>query len=152
MIKRDLNELLNNLSELNNLSGAKFSYVILKNKALIETDIKLLTEVNKQTETYQKFEFDRFALCEKYCEKDENGKAVLVNNYYKIIDRELFEIEMKQLTDMNQQDIIFENNRIKSFENLLNENVDIEFLKLKISDIPENITVKQMDIIKDFIE
>ena len=59
---------------------------------------------------------------------------------------------MKQLTDMNQQDIIFENNRIKSFENLLNENVDIEFLKLKISDIPENITVKQMDIIKDFIE
>lgn len=152
MIKRNLNELLTNLSELNNLTGAKFSYVILKNKMLIEAEVKLLNEVNKQSNEYQRFEYDRIVLCEKYSEKDENGKSILFNNYYKIVDKENFDIEMKDLTEKYQQDIINENIRKESFEILLNEKTEINFLKVKIDDVPENITFKQLDVIKDFLE
>jgi hypothetical protein len=152
MLKKDLYTLKNSLDELKNLTGAKFSYTLMKNKILINEELKVLDDINKSSEDYQRFELGRVELCEKYCEKDDNGKAVLYDNFYKIVDKDNFNADVLVLAEQYKDAIQAENERKKSFDALLNSETQIEFLKLNINDIPTNISVGQLEIIKDFIE
>lgn len=68
---------------------------------------------------------------ELHCEKDEKGKPIIENNQYKIIDLPLFQKDYNQLMEIE---------------------TEINLHKVNLSEIPEEITVGQLDGIISMIE
>jgi predicted SpoU family rRNA methylase len=111
-----------------NVSGVKFSYFVVKNLHIIKSEVDNLQEIRKN-------------ILETNSEKDKKGKPILENvdsktgiGNYKIIDEKKFEKDMEE------------------FNKLLDEEVRLDFYKIKMSDIPETITSQQMMAIFNLIE
>ncbi len=71
----------------------KFNYAVIRNKDKLENykidyDIKI-----------QEFDLDRVELCEKLCKKDENGKAIIIDNNYQFDNPEEFKEKVKVISD-----------------------------------------------------
>jgi len=152
MKKKDLQKLKEGIEAVATLKNAKFSYVLFKNKKLIENEIEVLKEIDKPIEAFQKFEYDRVVLCEKYCERKEDGQPLLIDNTYKIKDVENFNKDIVELRNANLESIEAEQKRLEDFNKLLEEDLNIEFLKIKSDDLPNDISLEQLSGIEDFLE
>lgn len=152
MKKKDLQKLKEGIEAVAALKNAKFSYVLFKNKKLIENEIEVLKEIDKPIEDFQKFEYDRVVLCEKYCERKEDGQSLLVDNTYKIKDIENFNKEIVELRNKNLTAIEAEQKRLQDFNQLLEEDLNIEFFKIKSDDLPNDISLEQLSGIENFLE
>ena len=86
MKRKDLYMYMDALSNVTELKGVKFAYTLIKNKKKIEEEIKILEEVVKASEDFSIYENQRIRLCEIHCEKDDNGKPIILENKYKILD------------------------------------------------------------------
>lgn len=127
MKKRELLGLSATLSNMN-VSGVKFSYFVVKNLHIIKSEVDNLQEIRKN-------------ILETNSEKDKKGKPILENvdlktgiGNYKIMNEKKFEKDMEE------------------FNKLLDEEVSLDFYKIKMSDIPETITSQQMMAIFNLIE
>ena len=151
MKNKELGPLLQRINACGNLSGVKFAYALSKNKKLIMREIEMLNEVIKQSEEYAKFEKKRVELCEKYAKKDEKGKPKIEKNEYLIANRKKFEKELEKLRADNKEPLDKREIQVKEFNELLeNESSYVPF-KIKLEDVPKEITASQLDGIKDLI-
>ena len=75
---------------------------------------RLLLKLNEENELFNK---ERIKLCEKYAKKDENGKSVADENEHYI---------MEDLESFNTE-----------FENLKNEEIEIEFKPIIVEKLPK---------------
>jgi len=135
----------------------KGAYAISKNKKLAENEVKFIQEAQskiKPPQGMQDFESKRIELCEKFSSKDEEGKVVTNNGKYEIPEdvREEFEKTVAGLRE--EYSAAFEENEEinKQFQELLNEEIEINFHKTKLEWLPEQITGKQMEILMDIID
>lgn len=150
MRKRDLYFNMQSLNAVGDLKGTQFAVAVLKNRKKIEDEIILLEEVIKPNPIFEEYEKKRIVLCEVHAEKDVDGKSVIVGDKYKLVDIDLFNIDLDKLKN-NYQDIIDERvQQINKYNNLLDEDIDIDLIKLKYDDLPENISAKQLESI-DFM-
>ena len=101
-----------------NFKGIKFAYAIAKNAKLIQREVEPLVDTIK-------------SLQEQYAEKDADGKAVIVDNQYKMADLEKFSTE---------------------YQILMNIDVDITLHKVKQEDLPADISAAQILPIMEMIE
>ena len=136
------------LSNVTELKGVKFAYTVIKNKKKIEEEIKLLEEVVKASEGFSIYEQQRIQLCELHCEKDENGRPVISENKYKILDVEKFDGELGQLKDKYMSDILERERQINEYNRMLEEDIDINLSKLDFNDIPTDISITQLESIE----
>lgn len=142
------------LDGVSNLKGIKFAYSVLKNKKLLDDEIAILQKTVEMTEAYKDYETQRVTLCEMNSERDEQGKPVIVNNQYSIIDRESFEKEIEELK-AKFADVI--NERIKQvteYDNIMVEESDIvdKLSKVKVEFLPEELSANQLEALKEMIE
>ena len=150
MKRRDLYTHLQSLETVKDLKGVKFAYSIIKNKKKIEEEIKLFEEVIKPSSAYEEYERKRIVLCEIHSEKDTEGRPVIVGDKYKLIDIDIFNTELEKLKG-GYQDIIEERiSQINEYNNVLDEDIDIDILKINFNDLPSDITPKQLESI-DFM-
>lgn len=150
MKKKDLMDIIKSLIEVSDLKGVKFAYTLIKNKKKIEEEIKNLEGSVKPSEEFEAFEKKRIAMCEEFSEKDQDGKAVIEDNKYKILDKKKFEIAFTTLKDENEAIISQREGQINEYNSLLEEDTEIVFDKIGISDLPEDITAAQIDAV-DFM-
>ena len=150
MKRRDLYTHLQSLETVKDLKGVKFAYSIIKNKKKIEEEIKLFEEVIKPSSAYEEYERKRIVLCEIHAEKDTEGRPVVVGDKYKLIDIDIFNAELEKLKG-GYQDIIEERiSQINEYNKVLDEDIDIDILKINFNDLPSDITPKQLESI-DFM-
>lgn len=148
-----LNEALKSL----NLKGAKFAYVVARNIEVLKPEITALVEAAKQSDEYKEYEAKRVEICKEHAEKDENNEPVLINKgtvseEYKIADQKSFEASLKKLNDENKEVIRAREKQIEEFNSLLEENKDINFHKVSLKDVPDEITSQEMASIISIIE
>ena len=148
MKRKDLYMYMDALSNVTELKGVKFAYTVIKNKKKIEEEIKLLEEVVKASEGFSIYEQQRIQLCELHCEKDENGRPVISENKYKILDVEKFDGELGQLKDKYMSDILERERQINEYNRMLEEDIDINLSKLDFNDIPTDISITQLESIE----
>ena len=150
-----------NSSELNNLSGVKFVYAITKNLKKIKSEIEVLEKTLEPTNEFKEFDKKRIELAEKHSKLDEKGKPILisagiVNNKpamkYDVVNENLFAKEFEELKNENKEVLDARDKQMEEFQKLLEEEIPFKIHKIKLKDIPENITKLQMDIINNFIE
>ena len=150
MKRRDLYSYMEALSNVTELKGVKFAYTIIKNKKKIEEEIKILEEVVKASENFSIYEQERIRLCEIHSEKEENGRPVIIENKYKILDTEKFDLELNVLKEKYMSDILERERQINDYNRMLDENIEMNITKIEYNDIPSEITTNQLESI-DFM-
>lgn len=147
MKRRELYTHLQSLETVKDLKGVKFAYSIIKNKKKIEEEIKLFEEVIKPSPSYEEYERKRIVLCEVHAEKDEEGRPVIVGDKYKLVDVDIFNIELEKLKG-GYRDVIEDRiSQINEYNKILEEDVIIDVIKINFSDLPTDITPNQLESI-----
>lgn len=153
MKRSDLFELLKGLKSVKNLRGVKFAYGAVKNKHKVEAEIECLKEVVKPSEKYDEFDKKRMEICEKYCSKDKEGKSIIKGNVYEgLKDNRRFDKEIKRLRKDYQKVIEERKTQLNEYNKMLEEEIKIDFHKVLLKDVPEDISSEQLEKILPIID
>ena len=177
-VKRE--QVLNIFGILQSLSNEKVSprgaYNIAKNKQLAEIELKVYQEAQKQAKTPEgiiKFEEKRLQLCEESAEKDEEKKAKKIDILNPMTGRleknqdgstkQMFDITeenrtvlqktLDELAETEFKEAFEERDKIEEgFKKLLEEEIDMSFVKIKIDDLPSKITPTEIETLEVLLE
>lgn len=138
-------------TQVGNLKGIKFAYAVAKTKNLIKPLVEALEEVKKPAENFQKFESERIKLCREHAEKDEKGQPKIMGGVYVGLGEE-FNTELEKLKEEHKQAIEEREQQMQDYAKLLEEEVDVELHKVKLDEVPEDITGKQLEMLMPMIE
>jgi hypothetical protein len=140
MKNKEIVQLFNDIRAFGNLNGVKFSYAIAKNFNILKPEIDIINEVLKPFNEKHK------ELAEKFCKK-ENDRPVIVNDSYTFEGKneEIFHKEFEDLKKKNKK-------LLDDYDKLLEEESTIKLFKIKLSEVPENISTKQMVSIIELVE
>ena len=162
MKNRELEELARGIYDCSSLIGVKFACALAKNKKAIDKEVKLLQETLKFTKNYEEYENKRIKLCDEFATKDENGKPqikVLGCNVVSGIKREegeyvftdenkkMFEEKLAVLRKEYTEELDERKKQIKEFNELLENEADIELYMIAFEDVPQDITTNMMSAI-----
>ena len=159
MKKRTLLDLWNAIARLEEFkSDIKFSYFLAKNKMIIKEDIQLLEEIQKPSVDFSEFESKRVTLLQTYADKDRTGRAQYCsqsNQYILTVNRQQFEEEFAKLRDEYRETLLARERQMKGFTEILNEEIQIKLMKIKLSNLPKEIasvflnTFMEADLIEE---
>lgn len=134
---------------------AKGAYCIAKNKRIVETEVKSIEEAQKNQKLPDgigEFESKRITLCEEFCDKDEEGKNKVNDNSFVITERRFeFNEALSRLRDEYKEALDARVKQEEEFLSFLRETVDINFHVINVSDLPDNITAQQLEVLGDII-
>lgn len=154
--KNDLFDLFKNLKKLSNLKGVKFSYAIAKNVVIVEREISAIDESLKPSEDFVKYEKERIELAKEYSEKDEKGNPKTTTKNKKEVfvmkDKTKFDKAFKKFQGTYKIVLDKRQKQVDEYLAFLDTDSDIELFKIKLSDVPEDISVEQMQGIQVLIE
>lgn len=148
--------IMNVLSE--EKTTAKGAYGIAKNKKIAESEVKAIQEAQQKVMMPEKFnEFDkkRIELCEEVADKDEDGKPIKINNgqQFSISEerQDEFSEKLKALREEYKEAIEQKDKIEQDFIDLLSEEIEVEFHRIMIDDLPNNITANQIEALDEII-
>ena len=139
MIKTKLIALYNGLNQVKNLKGVKFAYGVIKNIRLMENEIVSIQESIKPVKDFMEYDMERMNLAKKHSKKDKNGNPVIENNNFVLESEKEFELEFEALKEKHSS-VLSERQK------------QIELYKIKMSDIPQDISTEQLAGIFDIVE
>jgi len=129
---------------------SKFKFFISKTKALLNNEIKLLQSVLPKYKELEAYEVERIELCNKYWERLDNWDLVNDNWKYKIKEdkRIEFEEQMEKLRNRYKSVLSKANKLIEEYnDNLMEDSTNIQFPKIELKSIPDDIEQWLMDIL-----
>lgn len=130
-IKRtELMALANTLATLNEKKlSAKCAYAISKNIKSIASEVTVIEELRTKIE--KEYEDERTSICEKFCDRDENGEPKTENgNYVGLVGNETFSEALIALTNKTKPGM-------DEFNELMVSNVEIDFYMVDVELLPE---------------
>ena len=152
MKNKEVITLSNQLSTLSGLKGVALSVAIVKNKKLLDAEKDALTEGVKATEKYNEYDTKRIELAQKHAQKDEDGKPKVEGNTFVMEDMEAFNKELDVLREEYKEELDARDKQIEEFNELLEKESSVELVQVTKEDLPEDITVAQMEIISSFLK
>lgn len=152
MIKKEFVEIYRNLHQLGSLKGVRFSYFVNKNINIMKPEVEALDKALEADEGFNKFETERVELAKKHAKKDKKGKPVIEDNGFVLEDTKEFDKEFTTLKETHKESYAKREKQIEDYNNMLREEIKFEFHKIKIEDMPEDISTAQMNGIYDLIQ
>ncbi|MFA6077366.1 MAG: hypothetical protein WC735_04825 [Candidatus Paceibacterota bacterium] len=152
MTKGDNINLFSTLNKLGKLTGVKFAYAVARNLAFLKPEYEALQEAVKPTEDFVKYEEERVELAKEYAKKDAEGKPISENNAYVLEDKETFDVKFIELKKKHKKTLEAREAQLKEQEELLKTDSTLVLYKVKIEDVPKDITVAQMNSILEIVE
>lgn len=152
MKNKDILELYHSLSAIKGLKGVKFNYAIAKNVSLLEIEVKSFEKALEASEQFKEYDQARIELCKEHSEKDENGEAIMTDGNFKIADSKAFKEAYEVLKEKHAEAIEARKTQQTEFDELMEKENSITLFKVKMSDIPEEITTENMKSIYQLIE
>jgi len=141
------------IAKVGHLKGIKFAYGISKNKKIVDSEIESVKESVAQSETFTEFEAKRIELCKEYAEKDEKGEFKVESNEYVLPaeKKEEFEIRLNALREQNKEAIDEREKQLIDYKEFIDQESTIEFYKIKLSSVPEDISAEELEGISELI-
>ncbi len=156
MKNKDVMSLYKSLVELSGLKGVKLAYAVARNKVILQNEFEGLVASQKESQEFLDFEDERVELAKKYSKKnaDSEPETKIVNKTreYILEDKEAFKKALAELKEKYKKTLDERDQQIKDFEALLEEESKITLHKVSMADIPQDITVDQMDVILNFLD
>ena len=144
MTKQDVLEFYQNMNQLGELKGVRFSYGIAKNLNILKPEIEALQKALEPTKEYQEFDVKRIELVKKYAKLDDKGEPITSRNEYILDDEKAFNKAFEVLKKENKELVDKRDKQIDEYQELLKTESTIELYKIKLADIPEIISAQQM--------
>lgn len=142
------------LSSIEDIKGVKVNYAISRNISILKPVIDSLMICLKSSDRYKEYEKKRLKIAEKHAQKDKVGKPVIEDNIFiGLIGNEEFTKEFEALKEEYKDALIEKEKQIDEYNSMLDEDIKEEIIPhlIKIEDIPEDITTKQMNALCPFI-
>jgi hypothetical protein len=152
MKNNELYQLADGLGKMGDLTGVKFAYAIVKNKRIVEDEIKLLSESLKASDKFTEFDKKRVEIVKEHADKDEKGEAKIEGNQYVVSDTKAMEAAIDPLKEEYKDTIEAREAQIKEFNEMLEKEINIELYKIKQDDLPKDISVAQLESIRWIVE
>lgn len=149
MKRTNVIKLWNALNLFNDSYNTYFSYFIAINKNRLKTEIKIMENLAKPSDKYIEFNKKREEIAKKYSAKDNDGKVIIIDNKYDIIDKIGFNSEFKELIGEYTETIDEYNTQMKEYNDFIAEEVEIKTHSIKFENLPNKITP---EVIELFIE
>jgi len=144
--RSDLIVMLGALPAVNNLKGFKLAYAVAKNKIALQAEQKILNEILKSSDQFLAYEKDRIKLCEKFADKDDAGKPIIVGNKYQGVNvNPEFQKAWAELKEIYKEAIEVEQNKNAEYLKALEEEIEFDMEMIPINELPQDISVAQMD-------
>ena len=155
-----LNSKLNFYSkELRNLKGAKFSYGLIKNTNILQKECKDIMDIVAASDEYKAYDAKRIELCNKHAKKDDKGEILKKNlrddgtyDYDIDINDPKWIADIDQLKQSNKAVIEEQDRKIEEYNKFLDKESIVEFFKMDLDDVPDEISVELMATIETFIK
>jgi hypothetical protein len=152
MLKEKILKLYQALNTLGNLRGVKFAYFVVKNLNILKPEIEALQKSLEPSGDYNAYDAERVELAKKFAKKDEKGNPVVENNSFVLEDKDGFDKELKGLVKKHKTALDIREKQISEYNELLKEETKVELYKVKLADVPEDITTEQMAGIFEMVE
>jgi hypothetical protein len=135
---------------------SKGAYAVSKNKRIAETEVKIVEEIRnsfKIPEGIHKFNDERLELCKSFANKDESGEPKVIDSRFDISEekKDEFETAISNLRENYKEDFDKQEQTNKEFQELLEEEIEIDFHMTKLEHLPEKVTGHQMEVLMDII-
>ena len=145
MKKSEVLSLATELAKLvdKDVGNVKAAYAIARNIKIIAPIVSDLESLKEKVT--KEFEDARTALCELHADKDEDGKVKVENDQYVGLPNDEFSDALKELIESHQP-------RIQEFNDLLQEDEDVELYKVDIENLPSTLTAQQMLVLFSIIK
>lgn len=141
------------LDVVSNYQGLDFAYAVFKNKQLIDNKLMEVDFIKNVSSEVKEYEEKRIKICEDFCEKNEMGIPIIENDLYQILDKDTFKIKMDELLEEYKPYVEERQKQIEIFNQKMNTEVDIPFVKIKKNQIPPQInTAQELEDISFMIE
>ena len=127
----------------------KLNFLLLENQKLLEDYNETLKKTITFSDMLIDFEKERINLCEEYAEKDEDGNPKTEDNkYVGLLGNEEYKKKYKELEEKYKKEIDEYNKQVKEYEDLLNDTCDVEFKKINVDLIPDDLLLgKELKIL-----
>lgn len=148
MNNQEMINVLVGMQSLDNLVGLDFFYEVLKIEDIFQSENKIIQKTLKSLKDLGAYENERNVILEKYCEKDEKGRAVKPSpNSFKI-DAALADDLNAELATLDEK----YKDSLGKKKALLEQECKAKFKKIKLSLVPKNILGSQYRVIKDLVK
>lgn len=156
MKRKEFGVAINAIDGVSEIKGVKFAFTVLKNRKKLENQVEedrpIFEEILKPSEGFKNYEESRIALCENHSEKNEDGTAKTEGDKYSIIDIKTFNEELENLTEEYKVAVDDRKKQIDEYNNLMEEDITIEFQKINLDFLPEDISESQLRSIEFMID
>ena len=163
MKKKELLELWdvltsNKIKQLKEEASTKFKYALGKNTRLIQPEVEALQDLIKGIsilpENIEKYNLERENLCSKFANKDDKEQPIIIGKTYQIpLDKKTsFNEELSKLKEKYSEDLDQLEKRRNELKDILEEEIDIAFYKIKLSCFPKKISEGDMLVLFPLIE
>jgi hypothetical protein len=159
MKKVDIYKFVTNYEKLSNLEGFDFIISIAQNYSLFKDEMESYTKARSSNLEYKKYKDESQIIISNHSEKDESGNPLIntdddgVQSYK--IDKDRMDtaiLELNSLTSTYKDAINKQDELELQFYNTLEENTDKNFIRIKKSQLPSNITQSQITLITWMID
>ena len=146
--RTDLMSMLSNLMKVDNLKGHKIAYAVARNKRALTEERDILNEIMISSKKFGEFTKKRVDLCKKLATKDDNGNPVIVDkNYVGLDDNPDFIKAIESLQEEYKDAIEKDENKMLDYQNAMDEEIEFNMFVISYDDIPDDVTVGQMDVL-----
>ena len=140
------------LGYLGELTGARFTYTISKNKEILKNVVEEIQKKAEMHENYSEYEKERVELNEKYTKRDKDGNPEVKDKNYVIKDKVKFDEEVEKLKEKHKEAIEEREQQRKDVEELANKEITLDLKTIPLSIVPDKVTVDQMDVLSILIK
>ncbi len=139
MLLYQLTKVKEDLNSVSHYENNDFAYAVFINKKLIDKELTKLNFIKNISPEVEEYEQKRLELCEKFSKKNDNGESIIENNIYLIDDQETFLKEIEILLQKYKEPVENRQKQIELFNDMMNEQVDLPFVKINKTQIPPEI-------------
>ena len=140
------------LGYLGELTGARFTYTISKNKEILKNVVEEIQKKAEMHDNYREYEKERVELNEKYTKRDKDGNPEIKDKNYVIKDKVKFDEEVEKLKEKHKEAIEEREQQRKEVEELANKEITLDLKTIPLSIVPDKVTVDQMDVLSILIK
>lgn len=154
-----LREAINLWGSLNAIGSKAFNvrvaYAISKNKQVIQKEIEALNEALKPSEGYNAFEKERISLAKTHSKKDGNGRPVTqqtsIGEVFVMEDQTKYDALLSELKEKHKAAVEEHEGKLQQREEMLEDDITLELHGIKLTDLPETMSVNEIGALSLFI-
>jgi len=146
-------QVLTGVELVKDLKGVKFSFIMIKNKKKLLEEIQSLQKAAEPSGKGKEYENARIELCHKYCDKDDRGRSVMLDDgtFSGVEDNPEFHREITELKKEMSEGYEERSKQVDEYNKMLDEEIAFKFYQVDFEDIPSDITPAQMEMIMPLV-